>query len=403
MNWTEAATALVNDMRSAIAGAAEPAPAPTRRRPAPANPGHHPEMHDAPHDTEVVRHSRALGPGRQRYRLQYAGKLKTPLPNLSDTRVFWYAVNPAGSSMYAIAEGGFYATANGNRVPVGRHWWSVGTGCVMIGQVAETLARARAARGQPAARSALARVSNPAPANPAPAMRSTPAPANPAPSYPRTHAQICADRSAVFYNRARFYARGTTEARRREAGRAYLNAVDNALQGGIAVPRPPAGLDTRHIELAAISIPDSRSPEHLLREAQRAIQSVQTPPQPMPRTDGGYHDVGANAPNPRQTALGAGAARAVQSSRLPPADAPDAASFGLGPLAAAKDESEREKLIGCAICMDEEKPRVALFAPCGHLAACLSCYHAACAADARNARTCPICKAEGKPVLMRLA
>ena len=93
----------------------------------------------------------------------------------------------------------------------------------------------------------------------------------------------------------------------------------------------------------------------------------------------------------------------IQSSQLPPADAPDAASFGLGPIAAANDDSEREKLTSCAICMDEEKPRVALFAPCGHLAACLSCYHAACAADARNARTCPICKAEGKPVLMRLA
>ena len=106
---------------------------------------------------------------------------------------------------------------------------------------------------------------------------------------------------------------------------------------------------------------------------------------------------------PRSTALGAGAARAVQSSQLPPADAPDAASFGLGPLAAATDESEREKLIGCAICLDEEKPRVALFAPCGHLAACLGCYHAACAADARNARTCPICKVDGKPVLLRLA
>ena len=397
MNWGDAATALVNDMRSAIAGAAgaydagrttdseddappapngqRPAPAPTRRLPASINPGHHPEMHDAPHDTEVVRHSRALGLGRQRYLVQYAGKLKHPIPNLSDTRVFWYAVNPEGSSMYAIAEGGFYATANGNRVPKGRHWWFKTGRRVMIGQVAEVLARARAARGQPAARSALAR-------------GSTPAPANPAPTYPRTPAQINADRSNVFYGRARFHSRGSTDEIRRQAGSCYLSAVDYALQAGIEVPAPPAGLELRFVEAAAASIPESRNPARLLREAQRAFQSYAI--QPLP-------------PNPRRTALGAGAARAVQSSQLPPADAPDAASFGLGPLAATTDESEREKLIGCAICLDEAKPRVALFAPCGHLAACLSCYHAACAADARNARTCPICKADGKPVLMRLA
>ena len=210
---------------------------------------------------------------------------------------------------------------------------------------------------------------------------------DPPPTYPRTPAQISADRSNVFYGRARFYARGTTDARRREAARYYLLAVEQALSAGIAVPAPPAGVELRLVEAAVVSIPDNRSPVYVLRAAQRAFQSAQTPAQPMP---------------PR-TALGAGAARAVQSSQLPPADAPDAASFGLCPLAAAKDESEREKLIGCAICMDEEKPRVALFAPCGHLAACLSCYHSACAADARNARTCPICKVEGKPVLLRLA
>ena len=371
MNLVDRASELVGEMRAAIANAPvtiddEAERGSTRRLPASINPGHHPEMHDAPHNTEVVRHSRGQL-GRQRYRIQYAGKLKTPIPNLSDTRVFYYMVIPEGSSMRAIHEGGFYATANGNRVR--RHWWYK-TGRVMVGQVAEALARAPA-RGQPTARSPLARLSNPPPA-------------------PRdAQADTDEDRSNEFYARARFQVRltPTREARHQNAARNYLSAVDYALRARVAVPAPPAGLELSFVEAAAESMQDPVAP-YLLREVRQVFQA---------------HSVQPSPPNPRRTALGAGAARAVQSSQLPPADAPDAASFGLCPIAAATNESEREKLTSCAICLDEEKPRVALFAPCGHLAACLSCYHAACAADARNARTCPICKVEGKPVLLRLA
>ena len=401
MNLVEAATGIIGGMRAAAAAPPDPTHGNARARLEASNPGvamsqgSHPRMNEPPHATEVERVSRGVR-GRRTYVITYAGKLMTPMPNMEDTRVFHYNVRafPPG----AYAEGNFYATADGRKVPKGRHWW-LRTGRGMIGQ--ESAARVRR-RGYP---TLTTRAPAPAPAPRRAARQPEPDPpeldyeGRPPPESLRAESPLPGTaRMHGLYARARFYARGEGPARRHQARRYYSMAVEEAIRIGHDVPDPPAGLEERADERLVGQLP--------LRE--EADESV-----PGPANDGlaaglamlerAQSAYAAPAPQARRTALGAGAARAVQSSQLPPADAPDAAAFGLGPIAAANDESEREKLTSCAICLDEEKPRVALFAPCGHLAACLSCYHAACAADARNARTCPICKAEGRPVLLRLA
>jgi hypothetical protein len=367
---------LSNMLAPFVDGADDVAPPPPAGAP---NPGHHPQMHAAPHDTEITH--RASAAGRDTYTVKYAGRLKTPLPNLEDTRIFHFTggVRHVPNGRFGTRQeplDAFYGTVNGNKVASQRHWW-LKTGRSMIGQASLALARSRAhnfaQRVQRTPRAARAARAESAPRPDAPPLAEDLA--RP-PDGPALFG--AANESHVAYARARFYARSGNPTRRREARRHYSIAVERAIEAGIEVPDPPAGLEDG----------DESAP------TPRGI--------PMPPARTPIADDGAAAPAPRQTALGASAARAVQSSQLPPADAPEAASFGLAPLAVA-NESERERLTSCAICFDEDKPRVALFAPCGHLAACLRCYHAACAADARNARTCPICKAAGKPVLLRLA
>ena len=236
MNLVEAATGIIGGMRAAAAAPPDPTHGNARARLEASNPGvamsqgSHPRMNEPPHATEVERVSRGVQ-GRRTYVITYAGKLMTPMPNMEDTRVFHYNVRANSSS---FAEGNFYATVDGKRVPKGRHWW-LRTGRGMIGQ--ESAARVRR-RGYP---TLTTRAPAPAPAPPE-SLRAE----SPLPGTARMHG---------LYARARFYARGEGPARRHQARRYYSMAVEEAIRIGHDVPDPPAGLEERADERLVGQLP----------------------------------------------------------------------------------------------------------------------------------------------------